>query len=85
MKVRRFGPFVGSAVVALVIAVGASAAVAHVSVVPDTAPKGGFEILSFSVPNEEQDANTVKLEVTVPTKSPIAFVSTQPMPGGTSR
>jgi uncharacterized protein YcnI len=83
MKVRRFGPFVGSAVVALVIALGASAAAAHVTVVPDTAPKGGFEILSFSVPNEEQDANTVKLEVTLPTKFPIAFVSTQPMPGWT--
>ena len=51
--------------------------------VPGTAPKGGFEILSFSVPNEEPNANTVKLEVDLPTKYPIAFVSTQPMPGWT--
>ena len=83
MKVRRFGPFVGSAVVALVIAAGATAAGAHVTVVPDTAKKGGFQVLSFNVPNEEQAANTVKLEVDLPTKSPIAFVSTQPMPGWT--
>jgi periplasmic copper chaperone A len=56
---------------------------AHVSVTPSSAPKGGFQVLSFNVPNEEADANTVKLEVTIPTKNPIAFVSYQPMPGWT--
>jgi uncharacterized protein YcnI len=59
-------------------------AAAHVAVKPSSAPKGGFEVLSFNVPNEEADANTVKLEVTIPTKYPIAFVSTQPMPGWTA-
>ena len=83
MKIRRVRPVALGAVVALVIALGASAAGAHVTVVPDTAKTGGFQILSFSVPNEEADANTVKLEVTLPAKSPIAFVSTQPMPGWT--
>ena len=58
-------------------------AAAHVSVKPSTAPAGGFEILSFSVPNEKDDANTVKLEVELPTKTPIAFVSVKPMPGWT--
>jgi len=56
---------------------------AHVTVVPDTAPKGGFEILGFSVPNEEPAANTVKVEVNLPTKSPIPSVSVKPMPGWT--
>jgi periplasmic copper chaperone A len=60
-----------------------AAAGAHVSVVPSSAPKGGFEILSFSVPNEKDDANTVGLEVTLPTKYPIAFVSVKAMPGWT--
>jgi uncharacterized protein YcnI len=83
MKIRRVRPVVPGAIVALLIALGASAAGAHVSVVPDTAKKGGFQILSFSVPNEEADANTVKFEVTLPAKSPIASVSTQPMPGWT--
>jgi uncharacterized protein YcnI len=83
MIIRRLRlPFLALLAIAIV-AVGATAAGAHVSVVPGTAPKGGFEILSFSVPNEEPAANTVKLEVTLPTKSPIAFVSTQPMPGWT--
>ena len=66
------------------IALGASAAGAHVAVVPGSAPKGGFEVLSFNVPNEEENANTVKVEVNLPTKYPIASVSLQPMPGWTS-
>ena len=81
MKVRRLGPWVGSILVASVIAVGASAAGAHVEVVPSSAPKGGSEILSFNVPNEEENANTVTVQVNLPTKYPIASVSTQPMPG----
>ena len=43
---------------------------AHVSVQPGSAAKGSFSIFSFSVPNEEPDANTVKLEVTFPVKNP---------------
>jgi periplasmic copper chaperone A len=81
MKVRRLGPFVGSVLVASVIALGASAAGAHVEVVPSSALKGGSEILSFSVPNEEQTANTVTVQVNLPTKYPIASVSIQPKPG----
>jgi uncharacterized protein YcnI len=57
---------------------------AHVSVTPSSAPKGGFQVLSFNVPNEEANANTVKLEATIPTKYPIASVSTQPMYGWTA-
>ena len=33
---------------------------------PASAPKGGSGILSFSVPNEKDDANTVQLEVDSP-------------------
>lgn len=66
-----------------VIVLTAGVAQAHVTVRPSSAPRGGFEILSFSVPNESDTANTVELEVELPTKSPIAFVSVQPMPGWT--
>lgn len=61
----------------------ASAVGAHVTVQPGSAAKGSFSIFSFSVPNEEADANTVKLEVTFPVKNPIPFVSVKPMPGWT--
>jgi uncharacterized protein YcnI len=69
--------------VAAVVVFAASPAGAHVEVVPGSAPRGGSAILSFNVPNEEPSANTVKLEVDLPTKYPIASVSTQPMPGWT--
>jgi uncharacterized protein YcnI len=64
-------------------ALAADQAWAHVTVKPASAHKGGFEILSFSVPNEKDDANTVQLEIDIPTKNPIAFVSVQPMAGWT--
>ena len=86
MKTRRY-----RLIVLVALALGLVArwvripAGAHVSITPSSAPKGGFEVLSFYVPNEEADANTVKLEVTFPTKYPIAFVSYQPMAGWTSR
>jgi uncharacterized protein YcnI len=83
MKIRPVRPLLLAALTVAVVVLGASAAGAHIAVVPDHAPKGGFEILNFSVPNEEQSANTVKVEINVPTKSPIASVSTKPMPGWT--
>ena len=72
-----------AAVAAGLVTVLAVPAGAHVSITPSSAPKGGFQVLSFNVPNEEASANTVKLEVTIPTKNPIASVSYQPMPGWT--
>jgi uncharacterized protein YcnI len=61
----------------------AGTASAHVTLKPDTAPRGSFSILNFSVPNEEDAANTVKLEVSFPANRPIAFVSVKPMTGWT--
>lgn len=80
-KIRRA---VLAALVVGVVALAALPAGAHVSIKPSSAPKGGFEVLSFNVPNELDDANTVKVEVQFPTKYPIAFVSTQPMVGWTT-
>ena len=79
---HRRATFVVAAALSAVLIV-ASAASAHVSVQPGSAAKGSFSIFSFSVPNEKDDANTVKLEVTFPTKTPIASVSVKPMPGWT--
>jgi len=69
---------VGVIVATLVLAVPAGA---HVEIVPGRAAKGSSAILSFNVPSEEPAANTVKLEVDLPTKYPIASVLTQPMTG----
>ncbi len=72
-----------TAVTAATLAMSIGVAAAHVSVVPSSLPKGGFGILSFSVPNEKDDANTIVVEVDLPTKYPIASVSVKPMSGWT--
>ncbi|TVL92317.1 YcnI family protein [Streptomyces sp. SAJ15] len=63
------------------VALLAAPAFAHVSVQPGQAEKGGFSTVNLKVPNERDNASTVKLEVTVPTDHPIASVMPQPVPG----
>ncbi|MFG1805313.1 YcnI family protein [Streptomyces sp. NPDC049040] len=60
-------------------------AFAHVTVQPNTAAKGGYTTVAFKVPNEQDSASTVKIEVNVPTDHPIASVSLQPVPGWTAQ
>jgi periplasmic copper chaperone A len=57
-------------------------AFAHVSVQPQgEAAKGGYATVNFKVPNERDNASTVKLEVNLPTAYPLASVMPQPVPG----
>ncbi|CAL9468172.1 MULTISPECIES: YcnI family protein [unclassified Streptomyces] len=61
-----------------------SAAYAHVTVQPQgEAAKGGYATVNFKVPNERDNASTVKLEVTLPMDHPVASVMPQPVPGWT--
>lgn len=60
-------------------------AFAHVTVTPATAQKGAYSTVAFKVPNEEDSASTVKVEVNLPTDHPIASVSIQPVPGWTAQ
>ena len=69
---------------ALLVAIAAPAA-AHVTVNPNSATQGGFTKVSFRVPNEMDRANTTKLEVTIPTDTPVAFVSLKPVTGWTAK
>ena len=66
------------------LAVGgfATAASAHVTI--DTlgdVEQGSFAKLGVSVPNERDDASTIKVEVQMPTDHPLVFVSVQPKAG----
>jgi uncharacterized protein YcnI len=56
-----------------------AAAEAHVTVQPDTAPAGGFTRLDVRVPNERDDAGTVKVDVQMPPG--IISASYEPVPG----
>src|SRR3954464_12162725 len=77
---RRIAAF--AAGVAGVLAVPAAAG-AHVTVQPTTAPAGAETVLAVRVPNERDDASTVKVDVRLPP----GFVSAswEAQPGWTVR
>ncbi|MBV9022455.1 MAG: YcnI family protein [Streptomycetaceae bacterium] len=82
-RVLRRIPAITAAAGVIVLA-AAGPALAHVVVDPSAAPKGGEATIDFKVPNEQDNANTVKLEVYLPTDHPIASVQTEPVPGWTA-
>ncbi|MGK5544936.1 YcnI family copper-binding membrane protein [Streptomyces sp. URMC 127] len=73
-------PLIGAVAAGTVLLLAGPAA-AHVSVAPGTAEKGGYSTIAFKVPNEKDNASTVKLEVTLDPKHPLASVMPQPVPG----
>jgi uncharacterized protein len=54
-------------------------------VTPGAAAKGSYSTVAFKVPNEDDSASTVKIEVSLPTDHPISSVSTQPVAGWTAK
>jgi uncharacterized protein YcnI len=63
------------------VGLGATAASAHVTVAPETATQGAYAALVFRVPDERDDANTVKVDVQLPADLPLASVRVKPHPG----
>ncbi|MFI1868584.1 YcnI family protein [Streptomyces jumonjinensis] len=73
---------VATATAASAVLLLAGPAAAHVSVQPQgEAAQGGYATVNFKVPNERDDAATVKLEINMPTEHPLASVLPQPVPG----
>ncbi|MBY8879198.1 YcnI family protein [Actinacidiphila acidipaludis] len=68
-----------------VVLLSAVPAFAHVTVQPNTAAKGSYSTVAFKVPNEQDKASTVRVEVNLPADHPIASVSLQPVPGWTAQ
>jgi uncharacterized protein YcnI len=60
----------------------AAPAWAHVEVSPEEAPRGSAATLTFSVPNEEDTAATVKIELIIPSQLPIATITPGDAPAG---
>jgi uncharacterized protein YcnI len=73
-----------TAVGATVVLGFAGTAFAHVTVSPDTAPRGGDATVAIRVPNEEDSASTTKLEIDLPVDRPVAAVDTEPVAGWTA-
>lgn len=57
---------------------------AHVTISPDTSGPGQSAQIAFRVPNERDDASTVKLEVVFPPDHPLNSVSVEDVPGWTA-
>jgi uncharacterized protein YcnI len=66
---------------------GTGLASAHVTakVLGEAAQQGGYTKITFRVPNEEENAGTIKLEVKFPEGSPISGARTKPMAGWTAQ
>ncbi|MFC0432115.1 YcnI family protein [Kutzneria buriramensis] len=62
----------------------AGIAAAHVETDPGQATKGDESVVTFRVPNEEDSAGVVKLEVSFPLDHPVPEANTTPMPGWTA-
>ncbi|WP_136586250.1 YcnI family protein [Microbacterium hydrothermale] len=68
-----------------VLAIGAPlAASAHVTVNPNTATPGSYATVNFRVPTESETASTVKVEVALPTDTPLSSVLVEPVSGWTA-
>jgi uncharacterized protein YcnI len=73
-----------AATAAAVIVGSAGLASAHVTVSSPDAGAGGYGKIVFRVPNESDTASTVKVRVQLPKDTPLASVSTMPIPGWTA-
>ena len=62
----------------------ATPALAHVTAQPAQAEQGDYAVIALRVPTESDTAGTVKLQVTLPTDTPISSVRTTPRPGWTA-
>lgn len=79
---RRIG-IVGAATTATVL-LFAGPSLAHITVSPDSVVAGSTDVLTFHVPNEEAKADTVQVDVQIPTDHPIAQLLVAPAPGWTA-
>lgn len=81
-RTRSLGIAGAASVAAIALALSAPlAASAHVTVGPDQAAPGSYATLTFKVPTESASAGTVKLEVDLPTSTPLGSVVYQPIAG----
>jgi uncharacterized protein YcnI len=81
---KRSSIIVASGAALLLALAAPAAAFAHVTVAPNTAPAGSYTLINFKVPNESATAVTNKVELALPTDTPILHVSYVPVAGWTT-
>jgi uncharacterized protein YcnI len=80
MKRTRIASCAGIAAAASVLVLAGPAA-AHVSIDPDEAEQGGYSVVNVRVPNERDNASTIRLELHLDPEHPLSSVMPQPVPG----
>jgi uncharacterized protein YcnI len=84
VTVRRAGTVTALTAAGLLAAAGAASA--HVTVHPESYAKGATDgVLTFRVPNEEDNASTTKVQVFLPTDHPVLGVLVHPQDGWTAK
>ena len=84
-RARRGGRVLVAVTAALgVVVASAVVASAHVRVIPGDPAASAWTTLTFRVPTESDTASTTRLEVALPTATPLLSVSTKPVPGWTA-
>lgn len=81
----RAGVVAVAAGVAAVLSSGTASAHVTARVIGESAEQGGYTKITFRVPNEDDVAGTVKLEIQLPTDTPITSLRTAPMAGWTAQ
>ncbi len=85
MKTRTLSTTLTATTAGLALALAAPlGASAHVSVSPNDADSGGYSNFQFKALNETEAATTTRVEITLPTDTPIVSVSYQATPGWTT-
>jgi len=80
----RAARFVAAGMVAFVVLALAGPAYAHVEIESDDAQAGKPSTMTLSVPNERDDAGTVKVDLRFPEGSTLTDVTAAPVPGWTA-
>lgn len=82
--IARAGIVAVAAGVATMLSTGLASAHVTAKVLGEAAQQGGYTKITYRVPNEDETAGTIKLEVTFPPENPISGARTKPMAGWTS-
>lgn len=88
MSTKRFLLRAGSVALTAgaVVLLGSGVASAHVTakVLGEPAAQGGYTKITFRVPDEDEKAGTIRLQITIDPKYALSSVSTKPKPGWTA-
>jgi periplasmic copper chaperone A len=82
---RRAGVVLVLTGVAALLSGGVADAHVTAKIIGEPATQGGYAKITFRVPNEDNTAGTVKLEIKLPAEYPMTSVRTKPVPGWTAQ